>query len=395
MTKEISRLALYELVWSQPRTLLTKEFGVSDVAIGKQCVKARVPVPPPGYWARLKHGKGTLRPPLPMRLPGQSETVLIGASRDHWYPLPPENLDEPLEPPAFVESIEAQVVSALKLVGRIPACKNLSNPHASVRLVLLAEEKRRENFAKNGVYSWNHPRFDAPHHQRQLRLFNSLAHALSKVFDRVVVFSQETWVQGFGHLHFLSMQIHVTGGGMTLEFQEPGDVRFKRKEEVLTTTLKVGSASSLLGQDFWADGPGKKLERQVGDIVKALLFRAEKVFRLHAQEMYEHRSERRRKFLREQEAERLEQERLRLEAIANQQKRFREGIMQLVDDRRVARDIREMVSELSVHPDLEQGTAGVFEQWKEAALRVADSLDPKKKPLTELLAGFAASAQGH
>lgn len=52
MAKEISRQHLHERVWSKPRTSLTKEFGVSDVAIGKQCVKAHVPMPLPGYWAR-------------------------------------------------------------------------------------------------------------------------------------------------------------------------------------------------------------------------------------------------------------------------------------------------------------------------------------------------------
>lgn len=391
MAKEISRQALYELVWSKPRTSLAKEFGVSDVAIGKQCVKAHVPMPPPGYWARLQHGKGFLRPPLPMRLPGQSDSVSIGASRDHWYQRPQENLDEPLEPPIFLENIDFQVAAALKLIGRIAVSKDLSNPHGSVRHILLAEEKRREKFEKEGRYSWHQPRFDALHHQRQLRLFNSLAHALGRVFDRIDVFAQEEWVQGHGAQHFLRMQIPIPGGGMSLEFQEPGDVRFKRKDEVLKTTLKVGSVSSALGEERWTDEPYRKLERQLDDIVKALLYRAEKVLRRHAEDMYEYRCERRREILAEQEAKRREQERLRLEAIAKQQKKILQGIMQLADDRRVAREIREMVNDLSVHPDLEHDNDGVFEQWKKEALLIADRLDPMKRSLATMLASWTGA----
>ncbi|MFN7445363.1 MAG: hypothetical protein ACK5RC_09390 [Curvibacter sp.] len=49
MGKEISRQALYELVWSKPWTSLAKELGISDVAIRKHCIKVDVPVPPAGY----------------------------------------------------------------------------------------------------------------------------------------------------------------------------------------------------------------------------------------------------------------------------------------------------------------------------------------------------------
>lgn len=59
------REKLYKEVWSQPVQHVAKSYGVSDVALGKICRKLRVPVPPRGYWARVRSGAKPKRPPLP------------------------------------------------------------------------------------------------------------------------------------------------------------------------------------------------------------------------------------------------------------------------------------------------------------------------------------------
>lgn len=41
-----------ELIWSKPMTKLAAEFGLSNVAIRKQCRKAGIALPPTGYWLR-------------------------------------------------------------------------------------------------------------------------------------------------------------------------------------------------------------------------------------------------------------------------------------------------------------------------------------------------------
>jgi len=50
-TIRFERDELYQLVWSVPRSRLSEQFGISDVAITKICKKLEVPVPPRGYWA--------------------------------------------------------------------------------------------------------------------------------------------------------------------------------------------------------------------------------------------------------------------------------------------------------------------------------------------------------
>jgi len=48
---------LEKLVWSKPATMLAKEFGLSDVMIGKRCKKLGVVKPKPGFWAKVDAGK--------------------------------------------------------------------------------------------------------------------------------------------------------------------------------------------------------------------------------------------------------------------------------------------------------------------------------------------------
>lgn len=61
-----NREKLYEEVWSKPVVQVAVQYGVSDVAIHKVCKSLNVPVPPRGYWARIRSGEKIKRPPLPV-----------------------------------------------------------------------------------------------------------------------------------------------------------------------------------------------------------------------------------------------------------------------------------------------------------------------------------------
>jgi hypothetical protein len=53
----ISRAELERLVWTKPTQELADEFGVSDVAIGKQCKALGIKKPPVGFWNKVRAGK--------------------------------------------------------------------------------------------------------------------------------------------------------------------------------------------------------------------------------------------------------------------------------------------------------------------------------------------------
>lgn len=51
------RETLYQEVWSMPVTKVALKYGVSDVALHKQCKALNIPVPSRGYWAKLQAGQ--------------------------------------------------------------------------------------------------------------------------------------------------------------------------------------------------------------------------------------------------------------------------------------------------------------------------------------------------
>lgn len=84
MGHRFSREEFYELVWSKPLRTIAASLGVSDVAVGKACRKADIPLPQRGYWAKNQVGKPTLkRPVLPLRFPGASGEINIGGAPCH------------------------------------------------------------------------------------------------------------------------------------------------------------------------------------------------------------------------------------------------------------------------------------------------------------------------
>ena len=61
----IDRQILYQQVWKTPLVHLAKEYGISDVALGKICRKLRIPRPGVGHWAKVQHGRNPRRRNLP------------------------------------------------------------------------------------------------------------------------------------------------------------------------------------------------------------------------------------------------------------------------------------------------------------------------------------------
>lgn len=63
---EVSREALYDLVWSKPMRSAAADIGISDVGLKKRCRSQGVPVPPRGYWNKVLAGhRMPERPTLP------------------------------------------------------------------------------------------------------------------------------------------------------------------------------------------------------------------------------------------------------------------------------------------------------------------------------------------
>lgn len=59
-----SRKELYDKVWNEPLTKIAKEYDISYSKLRETCKTHNIPVPPNGYWMKLKYAKPTNQKPL-------------------------------------------------------------------------------------------------------------------------------------------------------------------------------------------------------------------------------------------------------------------------------------------------------------------------------------------
>ena len=78
----MQRAELFERVWSEPRTTLAKEWGLSGTGLSKACQRLKIPLPSRGYWAKARAGKPVGRRPRLPKLPaGQAEEIVVHAPK--------------------------------------------------------------------------------------------------------------------------------------------------------------------------------------------------------------------------------------------------------------------------------------------------------------------------
>jgi AcrR family transcriptional regulator len=80
-TVVFTREQLYQRVWSRPLRLVAREFGVSGNALAKICSRMLVPYPSRGYWAKVRGGGASVRPPLPTAPEANMRRVKISSER--------------------------------------------------------------------------------------------------------------------------------------------------------------------------------------------------------------------------------------------------------------------------------------------------------------------------
>jgi len=172
-----TRSELHELVWTEPRIKLAERFGVSDVWIRKACLRANIPVPGRGHWARLESGQKLTRAPLPRRGLGQADRVTLGSEVDRWGNRRDREIIVPRED-TFDEPVEVVRARAAKEVGDIPLPRSLKRTSRPVAAILEEEEARHQELLK-GSYSWKKPRFTTPAALRRLKLVNAITLGLN------------------------------------------------------------------------------------------------------------------------------------------------------------------------------------------------------------------------
>lgn len=79
------RQTLYEEVWAEPMTKVSKRYGMGDNGLRKVCRSMYIPFPDRGYWAKVQAGKPVSKTPLPKIKPPQvdrKDLPKTGAERE-------------------------------------------------------------------------------------------------------------------------------------------------------------------------------------------------------------------------------------------------------------------------------------------------------------------------
>ena len=377
MAKQLSRAELYALVWSEPMKTLSARFGISDVALKKTCVRAEIPTPDRGYWAKKEAGKSTLQDALSARPPGMGDEVIVGGGGNYWHwHLSDEELLGPIPPPPeFAESIEAVRERIAKVVGKLTVPRDIVIWHPAIDRLLKEDDKRREKqLAARYQMSWDNPMFDAPIERRRLRILNTLLLATARMNGKPTISGREA-----RSIHLTFYQQHV---GIRLDRpKRPGHRgRADQGADPSNTKLCLSILESL-GSDkervSWQDDEGSRLESRFAEIAIQLILTAELQHRESAIRRYQWRVERKAQLEEEERERKLKAERAERERRKRLERARIERLLKAAAAFQQAGAIRKYVEAIRLTlSSSEACSPEELERWSQWALSEADRIDP-------------------
>lgn len=141
MTAE-EREALYNEIWTSPMTTVAPRYNLSDNGLRKHCKKLGIPLPPPGYWARVAAGQKVPKPALP-KVIGELKKHIQQHSIKYKLNIG-ELTDDQLRSEEELSLLTEETKSFIKEVcSKIQVPAQLRNPHP------LITDHKQETFYRN------------------------------------------------------------------------------------------------------------------------------------------------------------------------------------------------------------------------------------------------------
>ena len=348
---------------------------MSDVALRKRCVRADIPVPPVGYWARVRSGKKVAQPGLPPRSAGMSDVIIFGGDRYGLRSLTDDELLGPVpDPPVFAEPLENVRERYRTSIGRVSVPRDLASAHELIRNILAEEEERRREQKGRAWQSWyDAPRFDSPFEQRRLRVLNGLLLGCAAPGVKAKVHGRKAR-EILISIHDQHLWIAL---GCEAEIRKGHD-EYDRQETPANTPMQLAVLESWGSRSWslsWADRKDARLESLLTEIVPELFVEAEARYRSSCEADH-----RRRVQAREQRIDAIREERERL--VRAEQERLEQirlariaRLLSEADAFRKAQAIRAYVADATENAP-EAAAPEQLRDWARWALEIADSLDP-------------------
>lgn len=365
-THTFTRDELYRLVWSEPMTKIAARYKMSDNGLAKACKRAIIPLPPRGYWAKIRAGHKVEKPDLPDAAPGTPRQVTINPPRA----MPPR--PTPPQPESVTDAIE----QAKATIQPVEVKNTLRNAH-SIVAKWLKDNKRARDKDRFGYLGWRPEAIDGtPLERRKLRILSALFFALEQTgYALNATGESHAPVEATRNHEALKIQIRerIKHNRRKITEEDRKSDRYYSEDQVWTTDrtptgeliLKISAAKGWCPEKEWKETKGPNLEEQLTQVV---IHTVGMIETLHLRTLeLRAREERYRKEA--DERRRLENERKKEEI------RF-QRLLSYARNRKDAVDIRDLVAALenkdSVHANSEE-----FITWKTWALGQADRIDPQ------------------
>jgi len=374
MGHRYTRRELYDLVWSEPVSVLSSRFGLSDVGFAKICRRVRIPLPPRGYWAKRGAGKPVAKIAFPERGPGMADLVEIEPpvrpiqatagttlAAEHEVAPPPPPL-----PPAIQQLLEKTRAA----IGRVPVTRDLATPHTLIANALAKDEARRQKMLRDG-YAWDKPILDSPFEKRRLRLLQSLFLALERQHCKPSMHAKDA--------RQVAARVGDVWVGFSLDSpkaeadREPWRFRGQRRPDSEQLKLQIDLQTEHPFQSLWCDVKESPLETHLAEIAAHLIVASE-IFLEQAKQQNE-------EWDRRQAKRDLEEKR---QAVL---KTEREQIRELYRDARNWHRAERLRNYIAAVATGTPTRAEDFNRWKRWALAEADRVDPLVRAEPEATSG--------
>lgn len=361
---KFTREELYRRVWETPVSKLAKEFDISDVGLAKACRKAGIPLPPVGHWAKLAHGKPTVKPPLPVA-PNENREVELNPG-----PFRSSTSDERTSAvPARPVAVPSEAPQVLPPATAATKAKLLKVRPRSGELPFLTCSGRTVFECRIGPASVD----------RAIRLLAAIEANLPAVGAKLVSGEDCLSVEADGQrLEFRLVELFNRTEVTVKDRYYKGSVS-KDFSYTLLGALAFEVTSSFPGRKRWTDGKRASLEDKLGEFLQGLADGAT-AKRLQA-ERWE--AERKRWAEEARIREREEAHRRNMDA-------FLERLVHEASTSNQSAVVREYLARVQVQLQTMSGDLSpVAQQWLDTAQQLTARLDPLSRRVDRLLRGVA------
>jgi len=367
----LTRNELYQMVWKEPVSKWSKEFGLSDVGFAKICKKMKVPLPGRGHWSMVKKGLKKNPPALkPIHDPNM-QTVEIHV-REKKIVLQKDN-----------QETDPLVLFEMQPENKVTVPERMSTKHP---LIKMAEASLKDKFIDQHGREFSKELASLNIHvskglmTRALRIMNTLFLGLEK--RKMKVFVKDKWKP--------SLMLSILDEELEIRIEEHSTrVEHQKTKEEIRRAMQCPSIYDHITYDYVPSGklhfsiveytsePIRKSwydtkKRQIEDCLNEIIIGFIKV----AGQLRRERLEREKK-----ENERMERER-QYEEIQRQREEERKRCNNLMrqaeawnQNQSIIKFI-EHVKEIAIqkYGDIQSGSE--LEGWMIWATKIAQSLDP-------------------